>query len=52
MLGDAVHATIPQLGQGAGLALEDSIVLAELMQNDEEPDIVFQKFMARRLFCV
>ena len=23
LIGDAVHATIPQLGQGAGLAIED-----------------------------
>ena len=49
LIGDAVHATIPQLGQGAGLALEDSIVLAELLQSDDAIDIVFQKFMDRRL---
>ncbi len=49
LIGDAVHATIPQLGQGAGLALEDSIVLAELLQSDDALDIVFQKFMDRRL---
>lgn len=29
LLGDAVHATTPHLGQGAGLAIEDSLVLAE-----------------------
>ena len=29
LLGDAVHATTPHLGQGAGMAIEDSIVLAE-----------------------
>ncbi len=49
LIGDAVHATIPQLGQGAGLALEDSIVLAELVQSENEIDSVFQKFMDRRL---
>jgi 2-polyprenyl-6-methoxyphenol hydroxylase-like FAD-dependent oxidoreductase len=48
LIGDAVHATIPQLGQGAGLALEDAIVLAELLQTDMEVDAVFQRFMDRR----
>jgi 2-polyprenyl-6-methoxyphenol hydroxylase-like FAD-dependent oxidoreductase len=49
LIGDAVHATIPQLGQGAGLALEDAIVLTELLQSDDDIEIVFQKFMDRRL---
>jgi 2-polyprenyl-6-methoxyphenol hydroxylase-like FAD-dependent oxidoreductase len=29
LLGDAVHASTPHLGQGAGMAIEDAIVLAE-----------------------
>ncbi|MGO9935794.1 MAG: FAD-dependent monooxygenase [Steroidobacteraceae bacterium] len=29
LMGDAVHATTPHLGQGAGMAIEDSLVLAE-----------------------
>lgn len=29
LLGDAAHATTPHLGQGAGMAIEDSLVLAE-----------------------
>lgn len=29
LLGDAIHATTPHLGQGAGMAVEDAIVLAE-----------------------
>ena len=29
LLGDAVHATTPHLGQGAGMAIEDAIVLAD-----------------------
>jgi 2-polyprenyl-6-methoxyphenol hydroxylase-like FAD-dependent oxidoreductase len=49
LIGDAVHATIPQLGQGAGLALEDSIVLAELLESETDVDLVFEKFMKRRL---
>jgi 2-polyprenyl-6-methoxyphenol hydroxylase-like FAD-dependent oxidoreductase len=49
LIGDAVHATIPQLGQGAALALEDSVVLAEMLQHENDLDTVFQKFMDRRL---
>jgi 2-polyprenyl-6-methoxyphenol hydroxylase-like FAD-dependent oxidoreductase len=49
IIGDAVHATIPQLGQGAGLALEDSIVLAELIQQENPLEVTLEKFMQRRL---
>lgn len=37
LLGDAVHATTPHLGQGAGMAIEDSIVLADELA--KQPDI-------------
>jgi 2-polyprenyl-6-methoxyphenol hydroxylase-like FAD-dependent oxidoreductase len=49
LIGDAVHATIPQLGQGAALALEDSIVLAETLQNEDTVESAFEKFMERRV---
>ena len=32
--GDAAHATSPHKGSGAGLAIEDSAVLAELLASD------------------
>jgi salicylate hydroxylase len=32
--GDAAHATSPHKGSGAGLAIEDSAVLAELLSDD------------------
>ncbi len=35
-VGDAVHATSPSAGQGASLALEDTIVLAQCLR--DEPD--------------
>ncbi|GGB56602.1 FAD-dependent oxidoreductase [Blastomonas aquatica] len=36
LLGDAVHATTPHLGQGAGMAIEDGLVLAdELVAADD-----------------
>ena len=39
LLGDAVHATTPHLGQGAGMAIEDGIVLAdELARSNDIPE--------------
>jgi 2-polyprenyl-6-methoxyphenol hydroxylase-like FAD-dependent oxidoreductase len=49
LIGDAAHATTPHLGQGAGMAIEDAIVLAELLGQDQEPiGRLLQQFMARR----
>ncbi|RST30658.1 2-polyprenyl-6-methoxyphenol hydroxylase [Sphingomonas ginkgonis] len=47
LIGDAVHGTTPHLGQGAGMAIEDSIVLAdELARHAPEP--AFAAYQARR----
>jgi 2-polyprenyl-6-methoxyphenol hydroxylase-like FAD-dependent oxidoreductase len=48
LLGDAVHATTPHLGQGAGMAIEDSLVLAEEIGRAETPDAAFAAFQSRR----
>ena len=48
LIGDAVHATIPQLGQGAGLAIEDAVVLGELAQTEDPLSTVLENFMKRR----
>jgi len=48
LLGDAIHATTPHLGQGGGMAIEDSIVLAEEIARADEPDQAFTAFRARR----
>ncbi|GAA5062494.1 FAD-dependent oxidoreductase [Erythrobacter westpacificensis] len=48
LLGDAVHATTPHLGQGAGLAVEDSIVLAEEIARHDTPEEAFTAFRNRR----
>lgn len=48
LIGDAVHATIPQLGQGAGLAIEDAVVLGELIQSGNPLPMVLNEFMNRR----
>lgn len=48
LLGDAVHATTPHLGQGAGLAIEDSMVLAEELKRHDTPEAAFRTYRDRR----
>lgn len=48
LLGDAVHATTPHLGQGAGMAVEDSIVLAEEIAANDTPEGAFKAYRDRR----
>jgi 2-polyprenyl-6-methoxyphenol hydroxylase-like FAD-dependent oxidoreductase len=48
LLGDAVHATTPHLGQGAGMAIEDSIVLADEIAKAATPEAAFTAYRARR----
>jgi 2-polyprenyl-6-methoxyphenol hydroxylase-like FAD-dependent oxidoreductase len=48
LLGDAVHATTPHLGQGAGMAIEDAIVLAEEIGRHDTPEAAFAAYRARR----
>ncbi len=48
LLGDAVHATTPHLGQGAGLAIEDSIVLADELGKHDTLEAAFKAFRDRR----
>lgn len=48
LIGDAAHATTPHCAYGAGLAVEDAVVLAELLEGDGTPEAVFEKFMDRR----
>jgi len=48
LIGDAAHATTPHCAYGAGLAVEDAVILAEVLQSDEPLETVFEKFMERR----
>jgi 2-polyprenyl-6-methoxyphenol hydroxylase-like FAD-dependent oxidoreductase len=48
MIGDSVHATIPQLGSGAALAIEDAIVLVELLQKGDSMPETLENYMKRR----
>jgi 2-polyprenyl-6-methoxyphenol hydroxylase-like FAD-dependent oxidoreductase len=48
LIGDAVHATTPHLGQGAAQAMEDAVVLGELLARDAPVEQLFAEFMRRR----
>lgn len=48
LLGDAVHASSPHLAQGAGMAIEDAIVLAEELARHDAPEAAFAAYRARR----
>ncbi len=48
LLGDAVHATTPHLGQGAGMAIEDALVLAEELTAADSVEEAFTAYRARR----
>jgi 2-polyprenyl-6-methoxyphenol hydroxylase-like FAD-dependent oxidoreductase len=48
LIGDAAHGTTPHLGQGAGMAIEDSLVLAEELGEAETVGDAFAGFQERR----
>ncbi len=48
LIGDAAHATTPNLGQGACQAIEDAYVLGELLKN-YDIDTSFQKYPQIRM---
>jgi 2-polyprenyl-6-methoxyphenol hydroxylase-like FAD-dependent oxidoreductase len=48
LIGDAAHATSPHVGQGAAMALEDSVVLAEELVGAETLKDAFAGFGRRR----
>lgn len=47
LIGDAAHATTPNLGQGAGQAIEDAYCLADCITKNEL-NAAFQEFQQRR----
>jgi 2-polyprenyl-6-methoxyphenol hydroxylase-like FAD-dependent oxidoreductase len=48
LIGDAAHGTTPHLGQGAGMAIEDSVVLAEELERTGSVEQAFAAFQQRR----
>jgi FAD-dependent urate hydroxylase len=48
LLGDAIHATTPHLGQGACQAVEDAVVLADSLRRCSSPEVGLRNYEARR----
>ena len=48
LIGDAVHTTTPQLAWGAGLAIEDAVVLAELVGDGVPAEEIGPRLAPRR----
>jgi 2-polyprenyl-6-methoxyphenol hydroxylase-like FAD-dependent oxidoreductase len=48
LIGDAAHATTPHLASGAGLAVEDALVLGECLASGTAIEDALQRFVARR----
>jgi 2-polyprenyl-6-methoxyphenol hydroxylase-like FAD-dependent oxidoreductase len=48
LIGDAAHATTPHMASGACIAIEDSVVLGELLRSDRPLAGVLEEFMRRR----
>ncbi len=49
LIGDAAHATTPNMGQGACQAIEDAVVLADELAKNINPEAAFRAFEQRRL---
>jgi 2-polyprenyl-6-methoxyphenol hydroxylase-like FAD-dependent oxidoreductase len=49
LLGDAAHATTPHLAQGAGMAIEDAVVLAEELVRHDDAEAAFRAYYLRRI---
>ena len=48
LMGDAAHPMTPNLGQGACMAMEDAVVLADCLSRQEKPSDAFADFERRR----
>jgi salicylate hydroxylase len=49
LLGDAVHATLPYLAQGAAMSIEDGAVLARTLQSCQSVDAALQQYQRNRI---
>ena len=48
LIGDAAHSILPHMAQGAAMAMEDAVVLAELAQSKFSVADMLEAFMQRR----
>lgn len=49
LIGDAAHATTPNMGQGACQAIEDSVVLTDCLATHQNPLDAFKQFEKKRI---
>jgi 2-polyprenyl-6-methoxyphenol hydroxylase-like FAD-dependent oxidoreductase len=49
LMGDAAHATTPNLGQGACMAIEDAVVLANCIEQEVSVGQAFKQFQNARI---
>lgn len=48
LIGDAAHSTTPQLAMGAGIAIEDAVVLGDVLSSHADLGDALAEFMERR----
>ena len=48
VIGDAAHTTTPHLATGAGIAIEDAVVLAEMLAGEGAVPQILERFVERR----
>ena len=48
LVGDAAHASSPNMAQGAAMALEDAIVLADALATSQDTDEALSEYQRRR----
>ena len=49
LMGDAAHATTPNMGQGACLAIEDAVILASVLDSSYTVEEAFNVFTQKRI---
>lgn len=49
LIGDAAHATSPNMASGAAMALEDALVLSELIASERDVTQVLDKYTTQRI---
>lgn len=49
LLGDAAHATTPNMGQGACMAIEDAVILANCIESDKSVENAFRQYERKRI---
>jgi 2-polyprenyl-6-methoxyphenol hydroxylase-like FAD-dependent oxidoreductase len=48
LIEDAAHASSPSMAEGAGMALEDAVVLAEMLATEKDAGRALRSYEARR----